>query len=55
MQRENTRRIRNMKTLTLAKGATLAFAGSTLTLGTVATPAPAADCSGKRIEFSRTG
>ena len=28
-----------MKTLTLAKGATLAFAGFALTLGTVATPA----------------
>ena len=40
-----------MKTLTLAKGATLAFAGFALTMGTVATPAPAADFSGKRIEW----
>jgi tripartite-type tricarboxylate transporter receptor subunit TctC len=40
-----------MKSLTLIKGATLAFAGAALTLGTVATPAPAADFSGKRIEW----
>jgi hypothetical protein len=42
--------IRKTKTLALAKGATLAFAGFALTMGTVATPAPAADFSGKRIE-----
>jgi hypothetical protein len=40
-----------MKILTLAKGATLAFAGFALTIGTVATPAPAADFFGKRIEW----
>jgi|MDTG01.2.fsa_nt_gb hypothetical protein len=40
-----------MKILTLAKGATLAFAGFALTMGTVATPAPAADFFGKRIEW----
>lgn len=40
-----------MKLLTLAKGTTLAFAGAALTLGTVSTPAPAADFSGKRIEW----
>ena len=40
-----------MKTPKLIKGATLAFAGVALTLGTVATPATAADFSGKRIEW----
>ena len=40
-----------MKTFTILKGATLAFAGAAMVLGTAATPAPAADFSGKRIEW----